>query len=174
MNGDRSRLGCSSARPRAEHRCEQAHQTESGLRVSSGPRGRGPLRPRRARSPRQLHCWLSCTWRYFFSDGGGNSKPSRSATSAQPFGKRGRKARGKRFREKSVERLTIRVVGPSAKISISDIHCKTESSISSARCLPSAPDTAVAKLLVMLKPMVESRCRVYCATTSSFGSCRSV
>src|ERR1051326_1518612 len=115
-----------------------------------------------------------CAWRYFFSGGGGNSKPSVFATSAQPFVKRGRKARGNRSREKSVERLTIRVTGSFAKISIFDIHCKTERSISSARCPPSAPDTAVAKLLVMLRPMVESRCRVYCATTPSFGSFRSV
>ena len=50
--GERSRPGCSSARPRAEHRCNRTRQIVSRLRVSSGLRGRGPLRPRRARSPR--------------------------------------------------------------------------------------------------------------------------
>ena len=56
MIGDRSRLGCCSARPRAEYPRERCTKPSTGWRVPSGPRGRGPLRPRRARSPTQLHC----------------------------------------------------------------------------------------------------------------------
>ena len=53
--GERSRLGCCSARPRAEQKRARAHQTLNGFGAPSGPRGRGPLRPRRARSPSQMH-----------------------------------------------------------------------------------------------------------------------
>ena len=55
LNGERSRLGCSSARPRAEH--ERVYSTEkfalAGVR--NGSRGRGPTRPVRARSFLQLN-----------------------------------------------------------------------------------------------------------------------
>ena len=53
--GEHSRPGCGSARPRAELERAATHQTVCSPRARGGPRGRGPLRPRRARSPNQLH-----------------------------------------------------------------------------------------------------------------------
>ena len=53
--GEHSRPGCGSARPRAELERSAPHQTVCTSRARCGPRGRGPLRPGRARSPFQLH-----------------------------------------------------------------------------------------------------------------------
>src|SRR5438105_2436313 len=45
MNEDRSRLGCCSARPRAEHRCEGTHQTVNGFTCVEWPARARPTAP---------------------------------------------------------------------------------------------------------------------------------
>ena len=49
--GERNRLGCRSARPRAEHSARATNQIVRVPCLEGRPRGRGRLRPRRARSP---------------------------------------------------------------------------------------------------------------------------
>jgi hypothetical protein len=45
MNGDRSRLGCRSARPRAEHRCERTHQIVNRFTCVEWPARARPTAP---------------------------------------------------------------------------------------------------------------------------------
>src|SRR2546428_713484 len=45
MNGDRSRLGCCSVRPRAEHRCERTRQTVNGFTCVEWPARARPTAP---------------------------------------------------------------------------------------------------------------------------------
>ena len=45
MNGDRSRLGCCSVRPRAEHRGERAHPTVNGFACFEWPARARPTAP---------------------------------------------------------------------------------------------------------------------------------
>src|SRR5439155_12456469 len=52
MNGDRSRLGCCSARPRAEHRCLRTHQTVNGFTCVEWPARARPTAPEAGALPK--------------------------------------------------------------------------------------------------------------------------